>query len=343
MKTKQWIVYGTLLFIIFLGLVELGVSFAFFSMFSPTTSALFLTPVGFFAPVTVAGIVSMVYLLLLYYVLSGHVFKYDGKTVTYNKEKAIYLLPFYLISGVSLSVHLAYTPIRISHVFSFVFFVVFAESCYEYLQVVDLRDVTNLDVRSIGKTLSTASIFLVVLIWIMTSGPLLIQAQGEVPLQSREDSEDGEIGVGTYPTKIDLDLPRMIEAGDELELSADRVAVRQRIDNDDRELTNVSWMIEHEGSIVEEGEAPLVYEFEEPGTYTVYMEAECDYGFDYYAQRELEAEEESILDILDEHRDFLFGAVLLSGTLVAVVVFYQRKKRGKPAAPKPTFKNLFSW
>lgn len=151
MERKELIVYATLSFILFLGLFEITVSFAFLSILSPTTSMIFLTPAGFFVSSTVAGIISVIYLLFFFYVFRKKVFEHNGNRVVYKKEMSVFLLPFYLISGISLSAHLFYTPLTLNHVFTFIFFAIFAESTYEYIQIADLQPVTEMDIRTIGK------------------------------------------------------------------------------------------------------------------------------------------------------------------------------------------------
>ncbi len=150
MEAKHWIVYGSLLFIIILGLIDIITAFAFISVLSPTVSTLFLTPAGFIGMSSIAGIVSILFLVLLLYVFVKHVFEHkDNNKLYYNKERSIYLLPFYLIAGISLSIHLFYTPIALTHIFTFIFFVIFVESTYEYLHIVDLQPIRRLNASTL--------------------------------------------------------------------------------------------------------------------------------------------------------------------------------------------------
>jgi|GEM_PF-4466883 len=329
MKRKEWIVYGTLLFITCLGILEITLSFAFLSLLSPTNSSLFVTPLAFFTTSVFAGIVGLLYLLGLIYVLKRHVFIKIDEKVTYNKDGAILLLPFYLISGVSLSLHLGYTPLDLTFLPTYIFFAVFVESFYEYLHIVDLKDVKKLDIR--GKS-NTAVVFVLVLSLIVASSGMVMGG---------EDREDGSIGVGVYPDEIEVDLPAVIERGDDITFSADRVNLTERLDEDeldlgnetkeiedDREIIDTRWEIEYEGEIVAEGHGEWDHEFENVGTYTIYVDASCDLCddgdvYEYSEEVTLEVERSIFLDVCSL---WILWLILL---LVIVLLIYLNRKKIK--------------
>ncbi len=147
---SHWIIYALGTFISFFVFLEFLGAIFFLSRFSPSAFIYYLTPAYILFGRTLPTFLLSALLILFFYIaLSSSVYGYGGKKTVissgiylikekgliFQQENSKLLLPFYIITLASLGYHIIITPLDLSHVLTYIIFLLFAVSFIEYYQV----------------------------------------------------------------------------------------------------------------------------------------------------------------------------------------------------------------
>ncbi len=135
---EHWVVYATITFLSFFVFAEFALSLSFLSILSPSTLMFYFTPAGFFFGEALVSLFASVLLFLgLFIILRRKVYVKNEGNLRFNQSESHFLLPFYLISLVSLGFYISFIPLELSNILTYIVFLILFESFIEHIQVSD--------------------------------------------------------------------------------------------------------------------------------------------------------------------------------------------------------------
>ncbi len=149
-SSTHWIIYTIGTFISFFVFLEFLGALFFLSRFSPSSFVYHLTPAYLiFGRTMPTFLVSVLLIFSFYLVLSKIVYKNGGiryivssnfylireKGLIFKQERSNLLFPFYIVPTFSLGYHIIISSLDLSHLLTYIIFLLFAVSLIEFYQV----------------------------------------------------------------------------------------------------------------------------------------------------------------------------------------------------------------